>query len=503
LINYNIFYINYLTNNNQYNQNNYIKILLTLLENSLIEKEKMRDHVCLEKIKRSLKLFNEKSLFSLIKHFKYFDNGTKLITKFDFVKILKDFRLNLTIGEIEKIFELFCVNSKDKEQLLNFEEFILILCPPLEGQRKKIVNEAFAALIELKTEINLDLIKSVYNAKNHPKIRDEEEVLNSFIESFELYYFSYKGYKNKLVSFKEFEEFYRINSFLVPDDNLFVEIVKNEWRKVLKSEQRSERDEKVEKDRSADRTPTRSVRGLMVQPQVQPQVQALRLEESLKKPEYDAFPREKSIHQSIHSSHHSVAGSKKGVDNDLKKNLQIENNKKITENKYERKDSNANRVINDNVADVATKLKKKLRARGVRGLMNLHKQFILNCDNLEKITLSDFMTVLSLQRIDFPKKEYEILFGQFKKRNNEQVLDFKGFIEQFKKALKDPRLELVEKVFAQIDIDNKNMLSIENLRLNFTPYKLEKLEGNKTEEDLMMDFFDTFELNYNFFVSLL
>ena len=47
-----------------------------------------------------------------MKHFKYYDNGTKMITKYDFAKVLKDFRLNLTVSEIEKIFDAFVLIQK-------------------------------------------------------------------------------------------------------------------------------------------------------------------------------------------------------------------------------------------------------------------------------------------------------------------------------------------------------------------------------------------------------
>jgi len=448
-----------------------------------------------------------KSIFSLIKHFKYFDNGTKLITKFDFVKILKDFRLNLTIGEIEKIFELFCVNSKDKEQLLNFEEFILILCPPLVDQREKIVNDAWTALEELRKDINVDLIKSVYNAKNHPINPDEIEVLNSFIDSFELFYFSYKEHRNKTVTLKDFEEFYRIYSFLVQDDSQFVSILNNEWGGLLKKEkvEKVEKVEREEREKSVreERTPTRSVKSA-IKPVPEKKLENIEHEKPDRSEKAERAEKAEKVEKakdndgvSVHSvqkSVHSGIGGK----NELKKNLQnIESSNKLTEHKYERSNE-ANRDRDD----LLNKLKKKLRSRGVRGLMNLHKQFILNCENLEKITSYDFINVMNLQRIDLSKKEYESLFNQLRKRN-EQVLDFRGFIEQFKKALKDPRLEHVEKAFTKIDVDNRNYLTIENIRLKFNPYKIEKLEANKTEDDLMMDFFDTFELNYNFFVIII
>jgi hypothetical protein len=92
----------------------------------------------LEKLRVSLKNFGRKSLFYLIKHFKYYDNGTKFINKYDFAKVIKDFRLNLTITEIEKIFEIFCVDKKG--QRLNYEQFVLVLSERFYNENRKFFN---------------------------------------------------------------------------------------------------------------------------------------------------------------------------------------------------------------------------------------------------------------------------------------------------------------------------------------------------------------------------
>jgi hypothetical protein len=165
------------------------------------------------------------------------------------------------------------------------------------------------------------------------------------------------------------------------------------------------------------------------------------------------------------------------------------------------------------------KLKEKLKKRGVRGLMNLHKQFLFNCSNLSCISLGDFIKVLKLQRIDLSKEEYEHIFDRFKHSSKNETnyynnrvnvqssqisfLNFPGFIRNFKKILNDTRLHYVEKVFSSLDVERSEMLFIEEIKLKFNSSQHPEVLGKlRSEDEVVTEFLDCFDLNYNLLVRI-
>ena len=189
--------------------------------------------IVLEKLKSNLKTFGRKSLLSLIKHFKYYDNGTKFINRYDFTKVIKDFRLNLTTNEIEKLFDYYLTDKK--KMLINYEVFINVICAPLNETRKNLLLEIFENLISIGRDsknIEIELLKEVYNPQNNIFGRDADEVYYEYINCIELYHNSYKGKRNNLISLEEFLEFYRFIGFLVDKDEDFQVLIDNEFIKI-------------------------------------------------------------------------------------------------------------------------------------------------------------------------------------------------------------------------------------------------------------------------------
>ena len=97
----------------------------------------------------------------MIKHFKFYDNNTKFINRFDFVKVLKDFRLNLSVTEIEKIFDGLC----EKSQLLNYENFISVLNKNLSDNRINAIQDVYRRIKTNSKEVTIDILKFFYSSK--------------------------------------------------------------------------------------------------------------------------------------------------------------------------------------------------------------------------------------------------------------------------------------------------------------------------------------------------
>lgn len=452
---------------------------------------KTEDNQYIEKLRNNLKHFGRKSLFSLIKHFKYYDNGTKFINKNDFVKVMRDFRLNLTVTEIEKLFEIYCGDKK--QMLLNYEHFVLCLCNPLNEARRNLVDKVYESLKQMnKTIVDIELVKSFYNAKKHPLGKDEDDTFAEFIECIETFHYSYKSKKANTISYEEFEEFYRIISFLIEDDSTFYEILVSEWKKVFDYQEVEPKKKVIQQNNYTTDNIVQKKQPQNIQLNDHQYSSNIGNEKFKQKPESDItpIPLPKQNQRPVTPLSRDLDPKEKELG--------------MLKNQYSRPQSAQSRQ--ESKSDPIARLKEKLKKRGVRGLMNLHKQFLLNCKDLNGITYGDLVKVLKLQRIDFSKDDYDFLFEKFKVNTKNSLgigssLNFSGFIRHFKQILSKERLLHVEKVFSFLDTERTEMLFIEDVKLRFdASHHPDVLRKIRSEDDIMMEFLDCFELNYNFLV---
>ena len=163
--------------------------------------------------------------------------------------------------------------------------------------------------------------------------------------------------------------------------------------------------------------------------------------------------------------------------------------KKILNNKNESKTNKEPEVI--------IKLKSKLKQRGIRGLMNLHKEFIISCKDLSNISFNDFIKVFNNQRLSLTNEELIKIFNLFKISPKKEILNFTKFMRVFKKALNKERLNIIQNTFAKLDINNNNSVDISFIKKNFNAKDdIRIIKGEKNEEEIICEFLDCFDLNY-------
>lgn len=428
------------------------------------------------KLKKSLQKFGLKTFFGLMKHFKYYDNGTKMITKYDFAKVLKDFRLNLTVSEIEKIFDNFCKDSKKIQ--LNYEDFISSLTSnQISDIRVDSMGEIYDKLNayakSIGEKLSVDLIKSMYWSKENLFGMEENQALNEFCDNIEMYHYSIKGNKLPLVSRDEFIDFYKIVSFIIDTDDDFLYLINTEWKKVLNEPNIPKKGNSQIKEitRQQEQDYDNNYRDLQQNLQQNPQQR----------------PRTPILQQREDEmeSQNATMGTKSQLYMRQKPNSRSQTSIKRN-------------VENNGGMDPLRILEEKLRRRGIRGLMYLHRQFLFSCTNLATISFNDFIKVLTLQRLDLQKEDYEILFSKYCQEENNSYLNFPNFIRAFKKILNDKRLEAVEKAFGHLDREQTESLFIDDIKLRFNPSNHpEVLQNIKNEDEIITEFLDCFELNYN------
>jgi len=160
------------------------------------------------------------------------DDGSGYLDKQEFNKALKDYRVTVTPEEGNRLYSIFDLN---RDGNISYDEFLRGVVGEMNQFRKNLVKKAFDKLDANKNGVvEIDDIKGVYNAKNHPDVKlgkkTEEEVLSEFLDTFELHYaLSHPGSRDKIITFDEFIEYYTNVSMSVEDDRYFELMMTNAW----------------------------------------------------------------------------------------------------------------------------------------------------------------------------------------------------------------------------------------------------------------------------------
>ena len=193
--------------------------------------KQMRD--IFEILREKLYNYSRKTFFNFIKHFKYYDNNSDFMTKYNFSKVLKDFNINLEQSDLEKIFAEY--GTVNNEKTMNYKNFINDLISEFtNGKREKVIKYIYGTIEErgnkFNRDIDLSFLKEVYNGRKNYFVKEEADNRLEFEDCLELYNYIYKGNKNEMFNLDYFLEFYKCVSFLVKSDEDFIQLMSNEWR---------------------------------------------------------------------------------------------------------------------------------------------------------------------------------------------------------------------------------------------------------------------------------
>lgn len=119
------------------------------------------------------------------------DDNSRSIDSNEFIKLVKDYRIELNEQEVKKLFSIF---DSDRSGQVDYDEFLKGVVGEMNDNRKALVKKAFNKLDKNRNgNIEVDDLKGVYSAKNHPDVKagkkTEDEVLAEFLDNFE-YHFS-------------------------------------------------------------------------------------------------------------------------------------------------------------------------------------------------------------------------------------------------------------------------------------------------------------------------
>lgn len=170
------------------------------------------------------------------------DNHSGTLDIQEFWKAMNDFRVKISQDECRHLFSLF---DEDDNGELSIDEFLLAIRGQLNDFRKQIIKQAYDKLDKDKNgTLDYSDLKGVYNAKGHPDVKSgkktEEEVVQDFLETFEVHRTLSKGDTNSKkkdgkVSLNEFMDYYSNVSASIDDDQYFKLMITNAWNLENKS----------------------------------------------------------------------------------------------------------------------------------------------------------------------------------------------------------------------------------------------------------------------------
>ena len=400
----------------------------------IIRKEKRSQiNNIFEILREKLNNYTRKTFFNFIKHFKYYDNNSDFMTKYNFAKVFKDFNINLEQTDLEQIFDKYEIAND--QNLINYKNFLNDLISEFSNEkREKIIRYIYSTIEErgnkFNREINLSFLKEVYNAKKNYFKKEESDNRLEFEDCLELYNYIFKGNKNENFTLNYFLEFYKFISILIQSDDDFIQLLSNEWRVPIEY-----------------------------------------IESELQEEKYN----------------YTSENNNKDLDNyeEDKQFVRTENLK--TNSNYKELNANKSLLLLDEI----------IKSRGLRGLLYLHLEFVKSCPDLNKIIFNDFADIFEIQHINLPKSDIKNIFNTFSSKVNKNYLDFSSFFRNYKKELDQNKLECVEQAFSNIDINGNDKVPINLIRKQFKANKHpDVLNGLKKEEDIILEFLDCFNINY-------
>ena len=408
-----------------------------------------------------------KTIINLLNQFKQYDRkGNKEISYQDFEEILNsNLNLHITEKDIKALFSDFSENSK-----LNYSNFISSLIEnSLNQRRENIVKEAFNRIDTEKCGIvNLSDVKSLFNSKNSPLVKEgdvtEEDFYNNFMETFQTHHNLVRSPKIKKVNYEEFLNYYKFFSLTIEDDYLFEQTLISCW--------------KLSKSKIAHAGPKDNINKIM------------------------QTPSEPSISD----------------DSQIVKNISLEGKNK-TAKKYFSQSMDAPYGVNSETTDYSnllhpkgdlngiklnknmdpiSLLRKNVFSRGPRSIMSLRRTFMLyDEDKSNHLDFQEFNKFVNDYRLNISENDIKKIFTTFDK-DNSNTIDYNELVQGLIGKMNLFRIKLVERVFTKLDKEKKGKISFDTIINSYDPYKHPQvLNGERNAEEVLGRFIDIFEYHFN------
>ena len=187
----------------------------------------------LTKFRAKLASRGTRGIIGIGRQFKIMDDNRNHTLEFpEFRKAVVDYRVGLTEKEIDELFKAF---DRSGDGVVDYDELLRNIRGPMNPFRTNLVDLAYKKLDRTGDgQVDIQDIKGVYNAKNHPDVKDgkktEDEVLGEFLETFEMHHNLKGGMRDQIITTEEFHEYYNNVSASIDNDQYFELMMTNAWK---------------------------------------------------------------------------------------------------------------------------------------------------------------------------------------------------------------------------------------------------------------------------------
>jgi Ca2+-binding EF-hand superfamily protein len=146
--------------------------------------------------------------------------------------------------------------------------------------------------------------------------------------------------------------------------------------------------------------------------------------------------------------------------------------------------------------ELVLKVREMLARRGARGMIGLQRIFkIMDDNNSGTLDIQEFWKAINDFRVKISQDEARKLFSMFDE-NDDGELSIDEFLIAIRGQLNDFRKALIRKAFDKIDIDKSGTLEYSDVKDVYSAKSHPDVRaGKKTEEEVVQDFLETFEVH--------
>lgn len=131
-------------------------------------------------------------------------------------------------------------------------------------------------------------------------------------------------------------------------------------------------------------------------------------------------------------------------------------------------------------------------------MIGLRRQFkIMDDNNSGTLDLYEFKKGIKDFQVDIPESDMDNLFKAFDLNGNGDI-EFDEFIRVVVGPLNQFRTQLVRKAFQKIDYNGDGVLTLEDIKGKYDGSRHPEVKsGKKTEDEILTEFLETFEMHHN------